>query len=133
MITVYSAGDAARGFFPGYRSISVFISNEQVAEIPVIGDSIAAQQASLKILGQAMQGGVDALKGVITDVLDAEGLGLPVDNPAIASTLMDTLFAESDCLTYEATVLFNLEAAGDISLLDAIAETGAALLEFLLL
>ena len=128
----YAGGDAARGFFEGFRTVSVFISDSCVAEISVVGETVEAQQASLQLMAESMQGGYNTLVGNITDVLDIESLGWRADDPEIASTLIDTLFAECDTLTYEAAE-FAAAAAGRDTLLAALEEAGEALLAFLAL
>ena len=132
MILAYPEADAARGFFAGFRTVSLWSSQTCIAEVSVVGDTVAAQQASLELLAQSMRGGYNTLAGGIADVLDIASAGLRDDVPDAAAELIRTLFADSDCLTYGEVEVF-LAVEEEASLLDFITEAGAALLEALAL
>jgi hypothetical protein len=115
--------------FPGYRTISQFEADEFVGEIPIAGDSVAAQQANLQILAESMSSGKDALAGKVADVLNLEYAGYTGDDTEVAAALINDFFAEADTLIYDSTLVCNTAGWEGVScLLDIIEQAGSDLL-----
>lgn len=125
IITTYEGVAQRAGTFDGFRTLRVVVDGETVSEIPFVGGTVQAQQASVEILARTMNQGYQTLTEDVGGILDFDAVGL---QPAQINGVVSQIFGGADSLMYDETVVFSASEEGFVDLLDGLVEAGAELL-----